>query len=227
MITPGSNCHSSGVIGMSGKSWRGVNWRSLIRWRKSTNFWFVGLKTRFWSLCLTVAIDWGSKFFLRKTARTSPRFSRLGPLMFLSVCNASPPWEIGSIWFCPLQSVEYGFWGSFDKQLKFFRFSIERGHRCCTCLGQFGNNVFIVMENCRIVFVCQLLKGQQNLVCFNCRRGVFTAAEWRLTGTAVLFLLSWRYTRGAVIDFIVNSCHVVAIANLFCSSCHHVVAVFT
>ena len=57
--------------------------------RKSTSFWLAGLKTSFWNLCFAVAIDCGFTYFLRKTARISPRFSRVGPLMFLKVCRAS------------------------------------------------------------------------------------------------------------------------------------------
>ena len=52
--------------------------------RKSTN------TTSFWNLCFAVAFDWGFTYFLRKTARISPSFSRVGPLMFLNVYNASP-----------------------------------------------------------------------------------------------------------------------------------------
>ena len=108
------------------------------------------------------------------------------------------------------------------KQLDCFRFPIERGHRCRQWLGN-GNSVKIVMEICEIVVVCQLLKRQYYLVCLNRCRGVFTA-ELRLTCRKVLFLLSWRYIRGAVSDFFMGSCHVVAIANLFSSSCHDDVA---
>ena len=49
------------------------------------------------------------------------------------------------------------------------------------------------MKIWRIVVVCQLLKGQQKLVCFDLRRGILTA-ELPLTGRAVFFLLSWRCT---------------------------------
>ena len=109
------------------------------------------------------------------------------------------------------------------KQLELFRFPVERGHRCRKGLRQFGNSVNIVMQFCRIVVVCQLLKRQKNLVCLNCSRGVFTAVLW-LTCRTVPFLLSRRYTRGPVSDFFVNSCHVVAFPNLFCCSCYHIVA---
>ena len=78
----------------------------------------------------------------------------------------------------------------------------------------------------RIVLICQLLEGQQNLVCFDRRRCVLTA-ELRLTGGAVLFLLPWFYTTGAVSDFFVKSSHVVANPILFCSSCHQIVAAKT
>ena len=41
-------------------------------------------------MCFAVAIDWGFTYFLRKTARISSRFSRVGPIMFLKVWRASP-----------------------------------------------------------------------------------------------------------------------------------------
>ena len=51
---------------------------------------------------------------------------------------------------------------------------------------QFGNSVDVIMK---VVVFCQLLEGQQKLVCLGRRRGVL-AAELRLTGRTVLFLLS-------------------------------------
>ena len=99
----------------------------------------------------------------------------------------------------------------FFKQLEVLRFSVNCWHRCGKRFWQFGSSIDIVMEVCRIVDVCQLLKGQQNLVCFNRRRSNL-AAELRLTGRAVLFLLSSKCTGRAVSGFLVNSCHrVVAI----------------
>ena len=86
--------------------------------RKSTNLWFAGLKTSFLKLCLAVAIDWGFTYSLRKTARLSPRSSRVGPLMFLNVCNASPLMREKSSWFPPLHSVDYEFLDSFGKDLQ-------------------------------------------------------------------------------------------------------------
>ena len=86
--------------------------------RKSTNFCFAGLKTNFWNLCFAVAIDWGFTYFLRKTARVSPKVSRVRLLLFWKVCSASPSWENGNSWFCHLQSADYGFWGSFGKDFQ-------------------------------------------------------------------------------------------------------------
>ena len=81
--------------------------------RKSTNFWFAGLKTSFWNLYFAVAIDWGFTYFLRKTARISPKFSRIGPLIFFENFVARlPSWENGSSWFCHLRSADYEFWDS-------------------------------------------------------------------------------------------------------------------
>ena len=57
--------------------------------------------------------------------------------------------------------------------------------------------------------------GQQNLVCFNCRSGVFTAILW-LTCRLRLLLFSWQSPKGAVGKLFLNSCHHVrAIRNLF------------
>ena len=90
------------------------------------------------------------------------------------------------------------------RKLKLLRLPLERGHRFGERLWQFGNSVNIVTEICRILVVCQLLKGPQNFVCFDRRRGVSTV-ELRLTGRAVLWLLSWRCTWGAVSDLFLHS----------------------
>ena len=49
------------------------------------------------------------------------------------------------------------------KQLNLLRIPVKRGHRCGERFWQFRKSVNIVMKNCRIVFVGQLLNGQQNL----------------------------------------------------------------
>ena len=98
------------------------------------------------------------------------------------------------------------------KQLKLLSFPVKRWHRCGEWLLQLGNAINVVMKNCRFVFVCRLLKVQQKLVGFDCRRGVLTA-DLQLNGRELFLLVSWRCTGGAVCDFLGNSCH-------------HVVAVF-
>ena len=96
----------------------------------------------------------------------------------------------------------------------------------------------------RIVVICLLLKGQQNLVCF-CGRAnnsavkkcVFTADLW-LTGRTVFLLLPWRCTRGhyvtsswtpAILWQLPNCSRAVAAETLSLSlslnSSHHVVAI--
>ena len=99
-------------------------------------------------------------------------------------------------------------WERILKQLKLLRLSVKCWYRCGERFWQFGNSFDIVTEICRSVVVCQLLKGQQILVCSNRRRRILTA-KLRLTGIAVLFLFSRRCTGGASIDFLVNSCHQV------------------
>ena len=97
------------------------------------------------------------------------------------------------------------------KHLKLLRFPVKRGHRCGESLWQFANSVDAILKVCRIIVICQLLKGQQSLICFDCRRGNLTAVL-PLTGKTALFLLARRCTGGAACDYLVNSCnHVVAI----------------
>ena len=40
------------------------------------------------------------------------------------------------------------------KQLELFRFPVERGHRCCKRLWQFGYSVNVLVEICKIVVIC-------------------------------------------------------------------------
>ena len=100
------------------------------------------------------------------------------------------------------------FWENIFKELKLLTIPVKHGHRCDDWLWQLGSSNTFITKNCGIVVVRLLLKGQQILVHFNCRRGTLTA-ELRLTGKAVLFLLSGRGTRAAVFDFFVNTCHFV------------------
>ena len=112
------------------------------------------------------------------------------------------------------------------KQFDFLWFFIECGHCSCEGFKQFWDSIDVVVEIGWITVRRQLLKGQQNLVCFNSRKGVFTAKLW-LTCGARLLLFSWRSPSGAVGNLFVNCCfHVRGIANLFRTSCHHVRTLF-
>ena len=55
------------------------------------------------------------------------------------------------------------------KQLKFLRFPVKREHRCSEGFRHFRDFTDVVVESGCIGVRRQLLKGQQNLVCFNCR----------------------------------------------------------
>ena len=165
---------------------------------KSTDFWFAGLNTIFSNLCYAVAIDGGFKYFLQKTARIPPRFSRVEPLMFSNDISLSPflrEWKklilsFSVSWLWILRLV----WKKIFEELKLCRFPVKRGHRCRERFGQFGKSVDIVMEICRIFVVCQLLKGQQNLVCFNRRRGILiddVLEEQYVTSSWTRVIMSW------------------------------------
>ena len=125
-----------------------------------------------------------------------------------------PSWKCGNGWFCQLQSSDCEVWGSFGKDLqraRSFKTSPWKWASLWWAILAIWKFCWIVMKISRIVDVCQLLRGQQKLVCFNRCRSSFTAVL-QLTGRAVVFLLSWRSTGEAVCDFFVNSGHhVVAI----------------
>ena len=107
-----------------------------------------------------------------------------------------------------------------------FWFPVEGGHCCRGGLRQFWNFVTVVIDIGRITVRRQLLKGQESLVCFNCRWRVLTAKLWLICG-ARLLLFSWGKSKGAVENLFLNCCHhVMAIANLSLNSCHHVTTVF-
>ena len=111
------------------------------------------------------------------------------------------------------------------KQFEFLWFSIDFGQCCCEEFGKFRGSVDFVVEIGWVSVRRQVLKGQQNLVCFNCRMGVPTAKLWMTCG-ARLLLFSWTSPRGAVGNLFLNSWHDVrAIENLFWTGCHHVRAI--
>ena len=59
------------------------------------------------------------------------------------------------------------------KQLKLLRLAIKRSHWCGERIRLFGKLVKIVIKFCKIVDVCQLLKGQQNW-CASIVLGIFS-----------------------------------------------------
>ena len=116
-------------------------------------------------------------------------------------------WESGSSWFSLSSHLVLNFEACLEKifkQLRLLRFPVKCWHRCVV-VSDFGNleTLLILFWKISELLVCQLLKGQQQFVCFDRRRGVLSA-ELRLTDRAV-FLLSWRCFGGAVCNFFVNS----------------------
>ena len=187
--------------------------------RKSTNFWFAGLKTIFWNLCFAVANDWFFTFFLQKTARVSPRTLRIGLLGFWKSAGHLLSGEIASSWFCFLQSDDSEFWGSFEKFFKLFAFPVKRGQCCGWWFRQLGKSVSFAVKICKFVALWQLLWAKK-LVCLNPRKCVPTE-ELQLTRRARFLFFAGRWSWGPEGNFFPNACHHVVIViwakNFVCS----------
>ena len=74
------------------------------------------------------------------------------------------------------------------KQLKLLRFPVKRGYRCDWWLWQLEYLVNTVLKTCTVAVICQLLKSEQKLVCFNRRSRVFTA-EFQFICRTIFFCL--------------------------------------
>ena len=110
---------------------------------------------------------------------------------------------------CVLLWVKCEFSSLFRKDLQTFQifwFPVKSGHCGCEGFGQFRDSFDVVAEIGWITVRRQLLKGQQNLVCFNCHMGVFAVKMW-LTCRPRLLFFPWRSSRGAVGNLFSNSCH--------------------
>ena len=124
-------------------------------------------------------------------------------------------WESGSSLLYPLLSVDFEFSNLFWRDLQTVQNPLTSHWRWALPLwrfGQFRDSVYVNVEFDWITVRRQLWKGQQYLVCFNCRRGVFTEKLW-LICRARLLLFSWRSSNGSV-------------GNPFLDSCHHVMGLF-
>ena len=137
--------------------------------------------------------------------------------------------RVEAVYFVFLCQLGVDFWIFVEqvfRQFDFYLFSIKCGQCSCTGFRQLWESIDVVVEIGWITVRRQLLKGQQNLVCFNCLWGVPTEELW-LTCGARLLLSSWRNTRGAVGNLpLKSSHHVRAIADLLWTSCHHMGILF-
>ena len=177
--------------------------------RKSTKFWLAGLKTSFWDLSFTVTIDWGLTYFLRKTAGIPTRSSRVGLLVFLTLCNASTSWETESSWPYHLQLAGCEIWGLFGKGLQTAQTSrTSRQKWASLWWGTYGTRKFD--EGCcwNLQICCYFppVEGptkfgrlQFSLRCFHCGTAVGSRSAF--------FLLAWRNSTWSVGDFFENSSH--------------------
>ena len=77
---------------------------------------------------------------------------------------------------------------------------VKCGNCCNEWFRKLENLTNAVVEICKTAVAFQLLNSQQNLVCFNCRSGIFTENLW-LTCTARFLLFAWRHFRPTVGDF--------------------------
>ena len=197
--------------------------------RKSIKLWFVGLKTSHWNLCFAVATDWGFTLFLKERSQDFSQIHSIGAgdvFEGLQCITAHERVEVVYfvfsvtwLWFFKLD------WNRSSNKSNFSGFPSKGGQCCCEGIWQFWDSTDVVVAIGCITVRHQLLKGQQNLICFSCRRCVLTAKLWLTCGTRLL-LFSWRSTRGAVGNLFWSSCrHVRTLANFYCSSYHHVRAI--
>ena len=117
--------------------------------------------------------------------------------------------ETGNNWFRFFQSAGFDYWVLFENDIQTIRtFLISR--QMWTMLWWVvlapRNSIDIFVEVGGVDIARHLLKGQQNFVCFKCRRGVLTSDFW-LTFGAHLLLFFWRSCSGSKCDFIVSTSH--------------------
>ena len=72
------------------------------------------------------------------------------------------------------------------KQFEILCLPVKAGHCQCERFGHFRKFIDVVVEFGRVALSRKLLKGQQNVVCLNCRRGFLTAKMWLICGAPLL-----------------------------------------
>ena len=124
-------------------------------------------------------------------------------------------WENGSSFFVFFRELVVDLKSCLEqifKQFEFLWLPVKVRIVVVRDLGNFENMLMLFSKIGRITVTRQLLKGKQNLVCFNCCMGLFTAKLWLNCG-ARLLSLPWR-------------CSTRAARNLFLNSCQHVMCLF-
>ena len=157
--------------------------------KKSIYFCFAALKTTRRNLCLAGAIDWGSTYFLGNTVKISPNVSHGADDIFKRLQRITKHKRAEVIYLVICCELPVSVWTCFEETFKHFKFlwlPTDCRQCCCERFWQFRNSDIVKVEVRRIAAARQLLKGQQNLVCFNCRRGVLTAKMWLTCGARPL-----------------------------------------
>ena len=143
--------------------------------------------------------------FLRTSYAKLPRFFPdtlgLGSWWFWMSPMHLLSWESGSSRFCCVQFCGCDFWGlfaKFFKQLELVRLLVKRWQFCGYWLRQLGNSVKSTSKYCKFDVVYQMLEGQQNLVCFYCRK-MFSLRNCGWLAERVFFFLPGHFPGGKLL----------------------------
>ena len=177
-------------------------WRS---WRRSNNFWFAPLKKSSWKLCFAVALYWGFKYFLRKTARTSPRFSRIRPSLLLNVCKVSPLLGFDSVISSQMVVDFKACLKNVFEHANSLHFPSNVGLVVVSDFGILEIWWKLLINFAELIFL-PIAEGLTNVYLLQPLQGC-SFAEMRLTCRTSFLLFAWGGSMAPVYIFFVKSCH--------------------
>ena len=158
--------------------------------RKSINFWFAALKTSRWNFVFCCSHWLGFHVLPTEHSQSFSQTLSVGIRDVFEGLYCITTHErveiVDFVFFCQLVVNFQTFLEQIFKQLEFLWFSFKGGHCRSKGFRQFRDSVDVVVVIGWNTVRRQLLKGQQNPVCFNCRRGVLTAKLWLTCGARFL-----------------------------------------